>query len=532
MRHITIPVKTNEINIYPINDVQVGGMGVDERRFSEYIKTLGSDPIGHGLGLGDYCVTVDTPVLTSDLRWVPAGLLEVGDKLVGFDEEIPEAKQRRRFQEAIVLSASRKNMHVFGVHLADGTILRSTDEHRWLVKHKGSYRWERTDQIAEKWVNGRTTILSRFFNVTSAKQTYSTGYLAAAFDGEGFFGALTNGGVRCSMAQRDNAMLDTVVQMLTDEGYDFEVNTRETDDVLEVRLRGGRANMMRFMMETRPKRLIEKWRTQLIDTMVTQSSDNQEVVYVEDLGEQEIAAISSSSKTYIANGFGAHNTDGLSPSNRAAIKSATNSGNWYDVGERMLLEAATRQADRFIKLALPAAGKYDAFLKGHHFYEYKKIEGGKTILTSTDIDIAEALGAPYLDDTSDKKQMAMITYKGTRGRQLRVLALHGEGSGSTLASPLSRLTRLMASFQADVYMIAHHHKVFATRVPVLRSDGSRSTHLAHRDALLVACGSWMRGYVEDETTYAEAGIMAPLAIGAPIIHAKMKPGFNELRVTV
>lgn len=225
-------------------------------------------------------------------------------------------------------------------------------------------------------------------------------------------------------------------------------------------------------------------------------------------------------------------TDGLSPSNRAAIRSASNSGNWYDVGEQMLLDSATRQANTFIKLAAPAAGKIDAMLKGHHFYEYKKLEGGKTVLTSTDIDIAAALGAPYLDDTSDKKQMAMITYKGPKGRQLRVLALHGEGSGSTLASPLSRLTGLMGSFQADVYMIAHHHKVFATRIPVLRSADGTSTHLAHRDTLLVACGSWMRGYIEDETTYAEAGIMSPLAIGAPVIHASMKIGHNELSVVV
>ena len=225
-------------------------------------------------------------------------------------------------------------------------------------------------------------------------------------------------------------------------------------------------------------------------------------------------------------------TDGLSPSNRAAIRAASNAGNWYDVGEQMLLDSASRQAARFVKLASPAIGQFDAFLKGHHFYEYKKQVDGKTLLTSTDIDIAEALMAPYLDDTSDKKQMAMITYKGPRGRQCRVLALHGEGSGSTLASPLARLTRLMGSFQADIYMIAHHHKVFATRVPVLRSADGTPTHLAHRDALLVACGSWMRGYVEDETTYAEAGIMAPLAIGAPVINVKMRTDGNDLRVLV
>lgn len=226
-------------------------------------------------------------------------------------------------------------------------------------------------------------------------------------------------------------------------------------------------------------------------------------------------------------------TDGISPSNRAAIKAATIAGNWYDVGQEMLLEAAQQQANRFIHDASPFAGRTDAWLKGHHFYDYVVQQlDGTGIIRSTDLDIADALGGPYLDDTSDKKQMALITYKLDRGRQCRVLALHGEGSSTTEAAALNRLIKLMASFQADIYITAHHHKLFATKRPLLRSDPNRETHLNHSDALLVAAGSWMRGYVEEEATYAEAGIMAPMAIGAPVINVKAIGNRIELEARI
>lgn len=203
-------------------------------------------------------------------------------------------------------------------------------------------------------------------------------------------------------------------------------------------------------------------------------------------------------------------TDGLSPSNRAAIKFATVAGNWYDVGEDMLYDAAQAQVKKFLKLAAPAKDKVDAVLKGHHFYQYQvPNDNGSTTIRTTDLDIADYFNAPFLDDPSDKKQVAMITYHMPKGKLLRVLCMHGEGSGATLASPLGKLAKLTTEYPADIYMTAHHHKIFATKVPI---NG--------KDALMVACGSWMRGYVEDEATYAEAGLMGPLSIGAPVIHVK------------
>lgn len=229
-------------------------------------------------------------------------------------------------------------------------------------------------------------------------------------------------------------------------------------------------------------------------------------------------------------------TDSLSPSNRAAIKAAEISGNWYDVGQQMLHDAAQVHVSEFLEAvsSLRGAKKVDGMLKGHHFFSYDRPFGNyaQREIRTTDMDIAEALGAPYLDDPSDKKQMTMFTYRFPKRKVLRVLAMHGEGSGASLASPLSKLEKLRANFQADIYMTAHHHKLFATRTVLLREDPSSPTKLQSQDALMVACGSWMRGYVENEATYAEAGIMAPLALGAPVLNIKSTPKGFKLKGTI
>ena len=51
---LTVPVKGNEIHLYPVCDVQVGCTGVDLRGFQEYIDEAMADPLAHFVGVGDY----------------------------------------------------------------------------------------------------------------------------------------------------------------------------------------------------------------------------------------------------------------------------------------------------------------------------------------------------------------------------------------------------------------------------------------------------------------------------------------------
>src|SRR3990170_4011182 len=70
-----------------------------------------------------FCVTVDTPVLTSDLRWVPAGAGQAGAGFLALDEYPP-----RRFRGALVTKADVVKLPVFRIELETGEVLYATGE--------------------------------------------------------------------------------------------------------------------------------------------------------------------------------------------------------------------------------------------------------------------------------------------------------------------------------------------------------------------------------------------------------------------
>ena len=98
------------------------------------------------------CLTPDMRVLTKDLRWIPLGDIQVGNELVGFDEE-PFDHVTRRYRLATVLSNERAVRDVYEVELENGDIIKTTAEHKWLVARRDAgYGWASTDCL---WVNGK-----------------------------------------------------------------------------------------------------------------------------------------------------------------------------------------------------------------------------------------------------------------------------------------------------------------------------------------------------------------------------------------
>lgn len=213
-------------------------------------------------------------------------------------------------------------------------------------------------------------------------------------------------------------------------------------------------------------------------------------------------------------------TDGVSPSNRRALLAAFERGELYDTAREMLVDAAKRQAARFLTLVEGTEGRWDGLLGGHHFFRYT--ENGQ--VRSTDMDIAEAVGAPYLATPDGGMESAIITYRfpsaiaGGERPFVRVYVVHGQGGGQTFAGPLNQLERMARGVTADVYIVAHHHKLVAAGGAKLDENPDAPTSLAATDFRLVGAGSWLRGYMPNESTYAEDGLMSPLAIGAPIVH--------------
>lgn len=259
-----------------------------------------------------YCPEISTPILTADLVYIQAGEVTPGMKLVGFDEERPGKGQHRRFRESVVIDAEELTMECSRIELSDGSSVVCTPDHQWLVLTAGSRTvWKRTDELAD------TDTLHRIASVwwMPGTRSYETGYLAAAFDGEGSLNIVDGRLRNITFAQRDNAMLAEVKRCLDVLGFRYQTYSYEgygtNGDVIALHLRGGRDECMRFLGTVRPLRLLDLHSAELWGTIgrhdYNGEMDHPKVVSVTPVGERQVMAIKTTTGTYIADGLASHN---------------------------------------------------------------------------------------------------------------------------------------------------------------------------------------------------------------------------------
>jgi hypothetical protein len=259
-----------------------------------------------------YCVTTDTPILTRDLRWVPAGALKVGDGLLAFQEEAtPGRGQGRNFEGAQVTYAGRKLAHVNRVALETGEEIFATDEHKFLTRgaSNSAYEWVSTaDMIAHP---RRTYFLPRMMPLWKQDTSWASGYLAGAFDADGCFQINSDTGVSVQLSQRDNALLARAMVALEELGFPYresQIIDQWGKEQHTLTLLGGLNQTLRFLGTVRPPRLLANWNAYDVSQRRLWTRELVRVVSVTDGGIKEIAELSSSSKTYIAGGWPSHNT--------------------------------------------------------------------------------------------------------------------------------------------------------------------------------------------------------------------------------
>lgn len=253
-----------------------------------------------------YCPTPETRILTADLRHVPAGEITVGQELIGFDEDRSAKGQHRRLRKSVVESVGRLSLPCYRMTLSDGTTVTCSSDHKWLVTTAGRRtEWKRTGELA---------LTDRIFKVTEVwehAEDYRTGYLAAAYDGEGHLSR----GTMLGFSQRDNPMMLKVRKYLEELGFRaWEVGGYGTNrDVSVLHIAGGRSEVMRFLGQVRPERLLDKWLSAedygTIGRHYREPDQFQHpsVVSLEYVGEQEVVAIKTTTGTYVAEGLASHN---------------------------------------------------------------------------------------------------------------------------------------------------------------------------------------------------------------------------------
>lgn len=245
-----------------------------------------------------YCVYEHLRVLRGDYRWVEAGELKAGDSLWAFDEE-PIARTRH-WRIGRVVDNSIEEADTLVVVLENGVELIATPEHRWLTRRSahglGAHTlWKQTDAL------NTGDYLIRYLLPWQQRSDWSAGFLAAAFEGEGC--ARWEEGLHIDFAQKENIFLDRVCSSLLASGYRY----RRSDlrDVRYLTLLGSTAEKLRVLGEIRPERLM--WGLKQVGKTL-RPYKAERVVAVTRAGKQRVAKLTSSTRTYLVEGFGAHNT--------------------------------------------------------------------------------------------------------------------------------------------------------------------------------------------------------------------------------
>jgi hypothetical protein len=287
-------------------------------------KMLGNGPdntVAPGFaGCGD-CIAPHVRVLTADLRWVQAGKLQVGDRLTAFEEFNQPGRNGRCYRTSIVEQADRETRPCYDLEFSDGTRVRCSAGHRWLVGPSAETRGDLSRGGAAQWVETRHLKLGplQASNVVKPLDAWGTdysreaGYLAAAFNGEGNLEQKL-GQQRVSFAQVDNVMLTETERYLKELGFEYQHgiqprggnscadgSTRQDIHRLTV---GRRTQFLRLLGSIRPERLLEKFQPDLLGRLLGQTV---RLVKKEFVGEQEIIVLNTSSRTYIAEGLASHN---------------------------------------------------------------------------------------------------------------------------------------------------------------------------------------------------------------------------------
>lgn len=251
------------------------------------------------------CLTPDTKVLTKDLRYVEIGSVQVGDVLVGFDEEAPTKGEHRKIRETVVTKAERIFRPTYEIALSDGTVVKASDGHLWLVSTASRRTvWKRTDELSS------TDRIFKIFDTWEHVEDYRTGYLASAFDGEGHFSRQAILG----FSQRENVMLGKVRKYLDALGFKYweRKETGTNNDVTVLHIAGGRASISRFLGQIRPERLLQKVDLNSLGSIgrhdfVGQDFEHPIVLSVTSVGEREVVALETTTQTFIAEGLASHN---------------------------------------------------------------------------------------------------------------------------------------------------------------------------------------------------------------------------------
>ncbi len=269
-----------------------------------------------------YCNDPFTPVLKSNLTWSPISSLEVGDKLIGFEEVKWGVLPRPpKIQESTVLSTRTFKAPRYRIVTDRGELI-CTPNHAWLVRNalsstgetRSIERWLRTDSL------GVGDGIVYFTRPWTQRNTREAGWLAGILDGEGTYAKAKRG--RVYIAQKAGRIFDQAVVAAQALGFKATQYSYKENGVGNIAVDavgdGAIWDGLEVIGSLGATRLIANARHNWENAnLYANAGGNKKiatarVLAIEELAKGDVTGITTSTSTFIANGFCSHNTEGIS----------------------------------------------------------------------------------------------------------------------------------------------------------------------------------------------------------------------------
>jgi hypothetical protein len=266
----------------------------------------------------DYCVAPETLVLNAELKWVTAGSLKPGDRLLTVEEYPASGRCHRRMCEAVVQGAYIFEAPRMVMENDKGPPIVSTLDHKYLAA---------TDGSGNRWVKAKRLKVGRKvkFLVDPWSDDRSDSWLAGMYDGEGYLTAnppdRPRSGVNLGIAQTAGPVLDRVLETFDSLGLNagqyvkprLLVNSAEAGrpvskkDCYSIGI-NRLSNILRLLGVYRPIRLLTKFQHMMREKWFTFPRPGKATITkLERVGDGPVVSLKTSTGTLITNGVVSHN---------------------------------------------------------------------------------------------------------------------------------------------------------------------------------------------------------------------------------
>lgn len=250
------------------------------------------------------CVAPDTRLLTTDLRWVRAGDVCVGDSLAGFDEN-REGSNHRLWQRGVVLERNVATLDAYALEFDDGTAVTCSADHMWLVQTAGRrVQWKKTADIE------MTDSFSKVADVWSQDNSREAGYLAGVLDSEGHLSLALRSQMLCGFTQQNNELAAECQRILGGMGLRYGIyettGVRATEPVFQTMVTRKR-DIMRMLGTVRPPRLLAAFDRHAYGAIRFKAFARPKLVRKEFVGPRAVIGLKTTTRTFVAEGLASHN---------------------------------------------------------------------------------------------------------------------------------------------------------------------------------------------------------------------------------